>query len=194
MATITLNNEMKLEVVGTHTGKISKPIYDITTKTAYASLTDAAEAIGGNVGDISKHLQGKGKKVKGHRFCFVKDIPAHIHEITAATKQETKPSPYETIIQNKRYLLNCGEYISAHKAEQQKLEAKLAAKKEEIRKEIIKRFELTAQTAIDEYELIRNDTIDPCLLTGEELIEAMRTRGIKYNIRECDEYRALKGE
>ena len=196
MATIVLNKETKLEAQGIRTHGCCKPVYDITTKTLYASTTDAAEAIGAHTCSISKHLteRARHKTVKGHKFCRANEIPAYINEITAVTPHETKPSPYEIIIQNKRYLLNASKYISEHKAAQQELEAKLAAKKEEIRKEIIKNFELTAQTAIDEYELIRNDNIDPCLLVGEELIEALRVRGIKYDIHERDEYLALKGE
>lgn len=196
MATIVLNKEIKLEALGKSTHKAHRPVYDLTTKVLYASRNDAAEALGTHASSISKHLHGcvGYKAVKGHKLCEVNEIIAHLSEIVAVAPQETKPSPYERVIQNKRYLLNASKYISEHKAAQQELEAKLNAKKEAIRAEIIKCFELAAQTAVDEYELIRSDNIDPCLLVGEELIEAMRVRGIKYDIHECDEYRALKGE
>lgn len=62
----------------------AKPVYCITTGEVFASGLDAAEATGVNAVNISNVCSGKQKTSNGKQFCFVKDMQAHILEISDA--------------------------------------------------------------------------------------------------------------
>ena len=67
--------------------KNAKPVFCITDGKPYASCTDAAEAVGVGIDSISMACHEKVKTVKGKQWCFVKDIPIRILDISNAYQE-----------------------------------------------------------------------------------------------------------
>ena len=68
---INIQDEANVNAVGTHVNHCSKPVICIETGDVYASLTDAAHAIGVTLTNMSCHLTGKSRSVKGKHFCYL---------------------------------------------------------------------------------------------------------------------------
>lgn len=78
--TITINSEPKRR------GN-AKPVFCITDGTLYASAVDAAKANGLNFATISAVCRGKFQTARGKQYCFVKDIPARVSDISATMQK-----------------------------------------------------------------------------------------------------------
>ena len=89
MNIITNTTEVTLDTKPVRT-KNAKPVYCISDGSIYASCTDAAEAENLHMSSISLVCRGKAKTVNGKQWCFVKDMPARILDISNATKELLK--------------------------------------------------------------------------------------------------------
>ena len=103
--TLVLHDKKEIIVKGERTSKSCKPVFCITTGEIFASGLDAAEAIGAYPADLSRHLNGKHKTIKGKRFCFVADVADHIDEIAemihVASEKEAKRKAQELLAQRR---------------------------------------------------------------------------------------------
>lgn len=82
--TINVNKESTLtNVEGTRTHHSCKPVINRTTGIVYASATDAAEAFGGRVYQISACCLGKIPHYKGNKFEYVKHASENVDSLTA---------------------------------------------------------------------------------------------------------------
>lgn len=83
MNIITNTTEVTLDTKPVRT-KNAKPVFCITDGIPYASCTDAAEAEGVGIDSISLVCRGKTKTANGKQWCFVKDMPTRILDISNA--------------------------------------------------------------------------------------------------------------
>lgn len=63
--------------------KNAKPVYCITDGKIYASVADAAIAEGTHLSNISCACRGKTSMANGKKWCFVKELQAHITDISS---------------------------------------------------------------------------------------------------------------
>ena len=86
MNTIINTTEVTLDTKPTRT-KNAKPVFCITDGKPYASCTDAAITEGISVDSISLVCRGKIKTANGKQWCFVKDMPTRILDISNAYQE-----------------------------------------------------------------------------------------------------------
>lgn len=65
----------------------TKSTFDFTTGSFYTSATDMAEHLNTTQGHISFACRHKGRTVKGHKVCYVRDINEHLDEIGNAIRK-----------------------------------------------------------------------------------------------------------
>ena len=131
-----LHDKKEIDVHGNRTHNCRKPVFDMTAGRIYASGLDTCEAIGAYPADLSRHLHGKTKAIKGKKLCFVSETSDHIDEIAdiIRTQQEIIDSQaeiiakYEAIIAEQEERRKAKEALEARKAE---YEAKRKALEEE---------------------------------------------------------------
>ena len=94
--TINMQHEANIKAKGTHSGTVSKPVICIETGDVYVSLTDAAEAVGTTLTNMSAHLTGKSRHVKGKHYCYLSRVNESLDAIvtrlreTAAVEDDAK--------------------------------------------------------------------------------------------------------
>lgn len=86
MNIITNTTEVTLDTKPVRT-KNAKPVFCITNGNVYASVIDAAEGENALMTSVSSVCRGKLKTANGKRFCFVKDMPTRILDISNAYKE-----------------------------------------------------------------------------------------------------------
>jgi chromosome segregation ATPase len=132
---ITLHDKKEISVEGIY-NKSCKPVFNMSKGKIYASGLATCDAIGAYPADLSRHLHGLTKTIKGQKFCFVSEVSDHIDEIayiinakqlmidtqagTICTLRETIHTQEETIAQLRTT-------IATYEAEQ---ESKRKAKEE----------------------------------------------------------------
>ena len=91
-AIINLQNEANVTATGTHVHHCSKPIICIETGETFVSITDAAEHIGVCKSNLSKHLCGNLRSVKGKHYCYmtrsVESLDAIVTRLREASAME----------------------------------------------------------------------------------------------------------
>ena len=114
--------------------KHAKPVFCIDTGTVYTSVADAAIGLNSNSGDVSNCCNGKIKRVKGHRLCFVSDVPSHLNEISGTIKAKANElDKYSDVIAEQEYMKRRKERLDA-------LKEKCASKRNEYNKERAKAY------------------------------------------------------
>lgn len=86
MNTISITTEVSLDTQPIR-NKNSVPVYCITDGTIYASGKDAAMAENTCTSNISDVCRGKTKTCNGKLWCFVKDMPERVLDISNNTKE-----------------------------------------------------------------------------------------------------------
>ena len=95
-AIINLQNEANVTATGTHVHHCSKPIICIETGETFVSITDAAEHIGVNKSNLSKHMCGHVKTIKGKHYCYmtrsIESLDAIVNRLreTAAMEEDAR--------------------------------------------------------------------------------------------------------
>lgn len=88
MNTIITTQEVKLDTKPKRT-KAAKSVFVYKGNIGvYASVTDAALALGVDIGCVSKTCHGKQAHADHNLMCFVKDIPVHILDIVDAMRED----------------------------------------------------------------------------------------------------------
>jgi len=158
--TITLQNIATINANGIKTNRNCRAVFCITTNTFYASVAEAAKAIGVTSGAISWVLTKRMKTVKGLRFCYADEILEFMQEIAETNRANAeKARAYDELIAKQNKMRNANEQINKqdahieelrndiyieefqHKARMEELQQKLQeaiALRDEARKELNK--------------------------------------------------------
>ena len=111
--TITIQNAKKMEAEGIHYTKNSKPVLCITTGKVYASVLDAAKALGVDKSCISRAVTGKNHKCKGMEFCLVKEANEHLDKISEKIAKPENYNEMQEVYEARNRILNLKEYINS---------------------------------------------------------------------------------
>ena len=96
MKKIKIQHEANIKAEGKLNSKHCKPVICLETGDVYSSVTDAAEAIGCYAPDISAHLTGRKRTIKGKHFCYLSRVSESLDAIvtrlreTAAVEADAK--------------------------------------------------------------------------------------------------------
>ena len=123
--TIKIHDRATINAKGIHANSNHKPVYCISTNEVYASLYDAAEAIGVNPGTLSHALTRK-KPCKGVKFCFVANITEHFEEIVALHRADKeKAMAYDAIMERENAVRQAEEDLIKHRENCERLRKEL---------------------------------------------------------------------
>ena len=94
--TINIQNEANINAKGKFNSRHCKPVICLETGEVFSSVADAAEAIGCVANNLSTHLTGKLRSVKGKHFCYLSRVNESLDVIitrlreTAAVEEDAK--------------------------------------------------------------------------------------------------------
>jgi hypothetical protein len=94
--TINIQNEANIKAEGKLNSRHCKPVICLETGDVFSSVTDAAEAIGCAPNNLSIHLTGKLRSIKGKHFCYLSRVNESLDVIvtrlreTAAVESDAK--------------------------------------------------------------------------------------------------------
>lgn len=127
MKKLTMSKAIEIEAEGKLSGGNCKMVYCITAHKFFTSMTDAARWLGVSIQDLCHHLKGKTKTIRGHRFCYVSEIMAHMNEIAAQgkcdTEEKEKAAKWDALM---------AEQEAARKAEEKRIEEERKAEEKRI--------------------------------------------------------------
>lgn len=139
--TFNIQNASIINVEGHRTHKNCKAVYCITTGEVYASVADAAEAIGVTKTAMSWALSGRSKSCKGKRFCFINQIVEHLDEIASNNRsREAKVTAYNEMVEKQEKIRKAQTKVDKH-------DARIAELQEALEKEMSLRAD--AQSELD---------------------------------------------
>lgn len=96
MKKINIQHEANIKAEGKLNSKHCKPIICLETGEVFTSVFDAAEAIGCAAQNLSTHLTGKRRHIKGKHFCYLSRVNESLDAIvtrlreTAAVEDDAK--------------------------------------------------------------------------------------------------------
>ena len=134
MKTIIINEKATIEANGALTTGHCKPVICIDTGDVYTSATDAAEAIGTSISNMSFYLCGKSNTIKGKRFCYLSKVNESLNAITTRLRETS-----EMEAKAKMWDAMMAEQEAARKAEEKRIAEERKA--EEKRKAEIAKLE-----------------------------------------------------
>lgn len=136
-----LTNKSEINVQGELTSSRCKVVLCIDTGEVFASVTDAAKHAETYATEMSKHLHGKYKTIKGKRYVFLSKMSENLENIFAnMRKLQEKANKYDAIIAEIEAAQRAEE--EARLAEEKRIaDIEKARKKWERRKEIRQRKE-----------------------------------------------------
>lgn len=104
-----------------HNGN-TNAVFNLTTGDIITSCADAAEAIGASKSYMSTSLRTKGT-VKGNRVRYIKDVPEHMDEISAAIKEANEvKSDYNRLLEIETKRKNLRGIIDSLRTELNRIE------------------------------------------------------------------------
>lgn len=145
--TINIQKCSNVTVIGHRTRRNCKAVYNITTGEMYASVLDAANALGVSQGALSFSLDDdKERTCKGMRLCFQSKMMEHLEEINQMNRiRANKVAAYDADM--------------ARRAEICKRQAKLEeleASKRKLMQEVAEVTALVAEAERELHELTNN--------------------------------------
>ena len=96
MKKINIQHEANINAKGKMNSKHCKPVICLETGEVFTSVIDAAEAIGAHHTNLSQHLNGKLRHIKGKHFCYLSRVNESLDAIitrlreTAAVESDAK--------------------------------------------------------------------------------------------------------
>jgi phage-related minor tail protein len=121
MKKINIHDKADIHAEGNLNTKHCKPVICVDTGEVFTSMTDAAEAAGVSVGNMSCHLTGRYRTVKGKRYCYLSKVTESLDTIVTRLRET---SSMEADAQKWR----------EHQAEQERIRKAEEKRREEERK------------------------------------------------------------
>lgn len=119
MKTINMQHEANIKAEGRLNSKKCVPVICIETGEVFTSVTDAAERLGVAQSNVSAHLTGKSRTVKGKHFCYLSRvnesldaIVTRLREASAIEEDAKKWKTYE----EEQNAIRCAEEKRAEEA------------------------------------------------------------------------------
>lgn len=84
---ISIHNEAIIKGNGEHIHKNCKPVICIDNGNVYTSVFDAADSVGVNRGQMSNHLRGRTKTIKGKHFCYLSQSAESLDAIVTRLRE-----------------------------------------------------------------------------------------------------------
>lgn len=146
--TINIQKASNVTVIGRHGARHCKAVYNITTGDMYASVIDAANALGVSQGAVSLALDDEQRRTcKGMRLCFQTKMMEHLEEIMEQNRiRAQKVAAYDADIERRNAIAKAEEDVN-------KLEAKVA----ELRRQLEEAESNLKLAQYDLMELQNND-------------------------------------
>ena len=85
--TINMQHEANIQAEGKLSGRKCKPIICIETGEVFSSVTDAAESVGTSVSNMSSHLTGVSRNVRGKHYCYLSRVSESLDTILARLRE-----------------------------------------------------------------------------------------------------------
>ena len=82
MTELVINRQAIFKATGTHTKRNHKPVINLDTGAKYASATDAAEALGCGVDNVSSCCTGRTRTCKGYQLAYVAHASQNVDILT----------------------------------------------------------------------------------------------------------------
>ena len=144
--TITVQSESKVKATGEHFNGNAKPVFCITTGEVFASVTDAAKAVGSSQNNLSAHLAGITSHCKGKRFCFISKVTEHLDEIAIEFRTRSeKVAAYDKILAEQEAIRKANEELARRKEEIAKHKENIKKLRAQLEKETASMQEAEAQ-------------------------------------------------
>lgn len=87
MKKVNIQHEANIDAQGNLNSKHCKPVVCLETGEVYSSATDAAESIGVTLSNISSHLTGKSRSVKGKHYCYLSRVSESLNVIVTRLRE-----------------------------------------------------------------------------------------------------------
>ena len=85
--TINIHNYADINAKGELNSVHCKPVICIETGEVFTSVTDAAKAIGCYCPDMSNHLNGRNRSIKGKHFCYLSKATESLNAIVTRLRE-----------------------------------------------------------------------------------------------------------
>lgn len=125
---ILIQEKSTVNAYGVHTSGNSKTVYCITNGDIIVSLSDTAEKYNLSKSALSRAISLKKPMRNGLRFCYAKDMPEYIEEISQNMRQKTKV--YDEVTAWSK----ANEELEIHKARRDRLYAQYEAENQLVAK------------------------------------------------------------
>lgn len=124
---INIQKCSNVTVIGRHNARHCKAVYNITTGDMYASVIDAANALGVSQSSVSFALDDDERRTcKGMRLCFQTKMMEHLEEIMEQNRiRSAKVAAYDTNAERRNAIARAQEKLNKHKANVEELRRKL---------------------------------------------------------------------
>jgi hypothetical protein len=128
--TINIQNEANIKAEGELNSKLCKPVICIETGEVFTSVTDAAEHAGEYAQNMSNHLNGKRRSIKGKHYCYLSRVNESLDAIVTRLR-ETSSIEADA----KKWQAYQAEQEAIRKAEEERIAAERKAEEKRLEEE-----------------------------------------------------------
>ena len=163
MKKINIQHESDIKAEGKYNSGHCKPVICIETGEVFTSVADAAEKVGCVANNMSSHLTGRIRSIKGKHFCYLSRVNESLDAIITRLR-ETSAVEADA----KKWQAYKAEQDAIRAAEEKRAEEERKAK-EELLEQISK-----AEAKVARRTEIRDRKIEEARFASERLMEAER--------------------